>query len=76
MVDKFPLVYEENCNYGFRRNMFGLRPIGIAVSVIAAVALGLALFITFSAHEGIPTIAIRNGSGERGNACRLDCLGE
>ena len=57
MVDKFPLVYEENCNYGFRRNMFGLRPIGIAVSVIAAVALGLALFITFSAHD-VPTIAL------------------
>lgn len=34
----FPLIFVENCNYGFRRNMLGLRPWGMAVSSLAAVA--------------------------------------
>ena len=34
---KFPLVFAENVNYGFRRNLWGLKPIG------APVAVGLAL---------------------------------
>lgn len=35
--EKFRLVYAENVNYGFRRNLWGMKPGGIA---IAAVALG------------------------------------
>ncbi len=39
---QFPLVLSENARYGFRRNMLGLRPLGLASSllglVIAAVA--------------------------------------
>ena len=31
---KFPLVLEENINYGFRRNLWGLRPIGGTIAVI------------------------------------------
>ncbi len=40
----FPLIFVENCNYGFRRNMLGLRPWGMwlaFVSVLVALA-GLA----------------------------------
>ncbi|HXR30363.1 MAG TPA: hypothetical protein VN752_04425 [Solirubrobacterales bacterium] len=39
---RFPLLFEENVNYGFRRNCLGLRRYGIGVCVavgIAAVAL-------------------------------------
>src|SRR5262249_33815869 len=54
--DKYPLVFEENCNYGFRRNMYGLRPIGIAVSAVTSIALALALFIAFTSHEHVPVI--------------------
>ncbi|HYT69195.1 MAG TPA: hypothetical protein VEL51_22420 [Vicinamibacterales bacterium] len=57
-TDKFPLVFEENCNYGFRRNMYGLRPIGIAVSLITTVALGLQLFMKFSSHEPVPVVSL------------------
>lgn len=35
---KFPLVFDENVSYGFRRNMWGLRPFG------ASIAVGVALF--------------------------------
>lgn len=36
----FPLVFRENVSYGFRRNAFGLRPIGISMSVLCALASG------------------------------------
>ena len=31
---KFPLVFAENANYGFRRNLWGLRPIGTPIAVL------------------------------------------
>lgn len=39
-AEKFPLVFEENTNYGFRRNLWGMRPAGIV-----AAAIGIALAI-------------------------------
>jgi hypothetical protein len=33
------LVFEENCNYGFRRNMLGLRPFGVLVAALAMVGM-------------------------------------
>ena len=46
---KFPLVFEELCNYGFRRNLWGMRPLGIATSAIATTAvialIGVDLFV-------------------------------
>jgi hypothetical protein len=37
-TNTFRLIYLENCHYGFRRNMLGMRNIGLTVSV--AVFLG------------------------------------
>lgn len=31
--ERFPLVFEELCGYGFRRNLWGHRPLGIALSI-------------------------------------------
>jgi hypothetical protein len=31
---KFPLVFEELCNYGFRRNLWGMKPLGIVTSLV------------------------------------------
>ena len=33
---KFPLVFAENVNYGFRRNLWGLKPYGATIAVMAA----------------------------------------
>lgn len=33
---KHPLLFQENVNYGYRRNVWGLRPVGIAFSLLAA----------------------------------------
>lgn len=34
----FPIVYEENVNYGFRRNLLGLKPTGAAIAVVGSLA--------------------------------------
>lgn len=38
--EQFPLVFAENCNYGFRRNAWGLCPWAIGICVLAALATG------------------------------------
>lgn len=35
---QFPLVFQENINYGFRRNLWGMRPAGIATSLAGTAA--------------------------------------
>jgi hypothetical protein len=41
---RFPIVYAENRNYGFERNLLAMRPIGLACSVAsAALLVGVAL---------------------------------
>jgi len=53
--DKFPLVFEENCNYGFRRNLWGMKPIGITVSLLGVVAIGVLIGINFFNKSQIST---------------------
>lgn len=49
MRDKkqYPLVFEENVNYGFRRNTWGLKPYGIALAALgtAGAAVNLVRFL-------------------------------
>lgn len=40
----FPLIYAENINYGFRRNLWGLKRWGLVISVTAAILSWLLLF--------------------------------
>ncbi len=47
---KFPLVFEENCNYGFRRNLWGMRPLAIALAV--GCFLAGAAVIGYHQHAG------------------------
>jgi hypothetical protein len=37
----YPLVFAENCAYGFRRNLLGLRPIGIGTSLLSTVTTAI-----------------------------------
>jgi hypothetical protein len=36
--EKFPLIFKENVSYAFRRNLYGMRPAGIAIAAIGLVA--------------------------------------
>ena len=38
--ERFYLVYKGNIEYGFRRNLLGLKPIGLAITTLALVASG------------------------------------
>jgi hypothetical protein len=43
-ADEFPLVFDEVCNYGFRRNLWGHRTLGIVLAAAGAlIALGAAV---------------------------------
>ena len=35
-TEKFPLIFNENVNYGFRRNLWGLKPFGLVISTLGA----------------------------------------
>jgi len=41
---RFPLLFEENCHYGFWRNLLGLRPVGIATSFLGMIAIGFLIY--------------------------------
>lgn len=41
--DAFPLVFEANCDYGFRRNFWGMKPLGLTLAFLAVAAIGLLL---------------------------------
>ena len=41
--ERFQLLFQENVNYGFRRNLWAMKPVGITICVLSLVALA---FIT------------------------------
>jgi len=41
---KFSLLFHENVNYGYRRNTWGLRPIGISISLLCTISSGARLW--------------------------------
>lgn len=43
---RFALLFSENINYGFRRNLLGLRPVGIAVDLATLVGSALLIGLT------------------------------
>jgi hypothetical protein len=42
---RFPLVFKENVSYGFRRNLYGLKPFGIALSIASTGLNGIGLYL-------------------------------
>lgn len=54
---KFNLIFEENCNYGFRRNLWGMKPMGIMLCVLGFL-LGLSVIaIHVKAHATVSPIS-------------------
>jgi hypothetical protein len=58
---QYPLIAQENINYGFRRNLWGMKVIGISM---AALGVGAALAATFLPIQ----------SGRNTNLIQLGCL--
>lgn len=51
--DSYPLVFEENCNYGFQRNLLAMRPVGRGVCALSALALGVLVVLRLAADVSI-----------------------
>ena len=47
---EFPLVEKENAEYGFRRNLLGMRPIGLTTTFLA---VGISLLPVIDAHRDL-----------------------
>jgi hypothetical protein len=47
------LVFQENCSYGMIRNLLGLRPTGLAIAALCAIAIGGGLYFlpATTSHE-------------------------
>jgi hypothetical protein len=52
---RFSILFKENVSFGFRRNLWGLKPIGIAVSLIAGLASVTAIFSLYQITHQAPT---------------------
>jgi hypothetical protein len=57
--NKYPLLFEENCNYGFRRNLWGMKAkFGLPIALICTVVLGLRLYMEFAQHNIVPPLTV------------------
>jgi hypothetical protein len=52
------LLFQENVNDGFRRNLWGLKPLGIIVSLGSSMALGSRLYLDFTTHSAIAPLIV------------------
>ncbi|MHB8860495.1 MAG: hypothetical protein ACYC48_02040 [Minisyncoccota bacterium] len=53
---RFPLIFAENVNYGFRRNLWAMKSAGITISLLAALASIATIF--FAARASYPIIIV------------------
>jgi hypothetical protein len=49
----FPLVFAENINYGFRRNLYGWKPIGLIVAPVGVVSCALFTATRLQAEQSV-----------------------
>ncbi len=54
---KYPLVFEENINYGFHRNILALKPIAIAINLLC---IGCILLGTYLQHHMLTFTDVRS----------------
>ena len=55
---RYAILFDENCSFGFRRNMWGLKPFGIVVAAVASAILGLEFAGRFVAHQPVAVMSL------------------
>lgn len=50
--NNYPLIFTENCNYGFWRNLIGLKPIGLLLSLLGICLSVVPLFFHVAKESG------------------------
>jgi hypothetical protein len=51
---RFRLVFEEVANYGFRRNLWGHRSLGITATVVSLVAASVTILLVLTSNLHVP----------------------
>ena len=59
---QFPLIFHENVNYGFRRNLWGLKLFGILFALTGLTACSLNLWLNWQQTQRIATEAAVSGA--------------
>lgn len=54
---EFPLLFEENINYGYRRNLWGMKPSGLVTSALGLVIAGTRIATLYIADQQYSTVA-------------------
>lgn len=53
----FDLIFKENVNYGFRRNLWGMKPVEIVVAIVSVVAAMVPAVMSVGGE--LPIVAVR-----------------
>jgi hypothetical protein len=54
----FPLLFQENISYGFRRNLWGMKPLGLSLSLGTAALFSLLAGFDISQGRGLPMLLV------------------
>ena len=52
------LVLQENINYGFRRNLWGMKPLGLSIALACAIGLGASLYANSASGFSSDAVAV------------------
>jgi hypothetical protein len=55
---KFPLIFQELTNYGFRRNLWGMKPIGLTLTTVCLLSQLAWVLYSFFAHRSPSALTI------------------
>lgn len=55
---RFPVVFDNNVAYGFRRNMLGLRPVGVGIAAMCALVAVLGLVLSLRSDLNLSSPAL------------------
>jgi hypothetical protein len=58
---RFALLFKENVNYGYRRNVWGLRALGITLSVVSLGSCCIALYVMFQSSNVVDPTPVGAG---------------
>jgi len=53
-IKTYSLLFDENINYGYRRNVYGLRPIGITITALSSLGAFIWLYLRAKATGQVP----------------------
>ena len=56
--ERFPLVFQANCEYGFRRNFWGMKAMGASLTIATAIVVGARLYLDLHLNVGPEPIRV------------------